>query len=54
MCILGIKEQVDVNIDAECISVEKGSAPTLKIETYAISRFLSFAEVYLYLQNRSF
>ena len=30
MCILGIKEQVDVNIDAECISVEKGETPTLR------------------------
>ena len=29
MCILGIPEQVDVNIDAEYISAEKGRAPTL-------------------------
>ena len=29
MCILGIPEQVDVNMDAECISVEKGETPTL-------------------------
>ena len=28
-------ERVDMNIDAECISAEKGSAPTL---TFAISR----------------
>ena len=32
MCILGIPEQVDVNIDAECISAEKGSAPTLRLK----------------------
>ena len=35
MCILGIPEQVDVNIDAECISAEKGSAPTLNDKLFA-------------------